>query len=109
MLAPNGTCVDLSKIAAIDITERLPSDFKITFGFKVYFNPEGVPFNKDNCFCIIISKSYDKPKDICALMKDVATQSSAYESFSEFVKECRIDWESHRLEFINDWKKYKGE
>jgi len=108
VMTPAGSYVDLSKIVAIGQVERLPSDYKVRFGFDVYFSPLGVPFNTAKSYSFPVIKDYDKPKDVCELMRNEATKDDGYARFKEFVEQSREDFDIKRLELVDMWKSYVG-
>lgn len=120
VMAPDGSYVDLSKVVAITKTDRLPSDYKIKFGFDIYFTLAGIPFKQDNCFKICIAIEYNKSEEYKEAARrniEATTQGQLlYEpaqddtkTLQEFVQECGNDLEQKRLKFVEVWKDYRNQ
>jgi hypothetical protein len=105
--ATDGTYLDLSRIVAILPVRRIPSGFKVTFGFDIMFLPEGIPFKQDQAFSVTIQKQYDIPLELRGHLLNEPTfgyDEEGQKIFNQFLESSERNTEEHRVQIFDTWK-----
>ena len=109
--APDGTCVDFSKIVAVAPVYRVASksSFFIQFYFDIHFLATEVPFQKDTITKVSIESKYE----ICCVsynVDNVCPFESQNDSdlFHKQLKNAEDDWNTKRTDFIAQLETYKA-